>query len=211
MIYLIGGPPRCGKTTVANKLSIDTGIPWVSTDTIEGMVKPYIDKADIARLFPIDTIRENTSSNEEMYNNNSATDIIRAYTAQGAITQPAIEGLIAYTLGDGHNIIIEGYHLAPKFIKEMIDQYGEKKIKAVIVTKQKSEDFINNILLDQSESCWVKNKSKNNKIYPKIANMLSQYSDKITKETNKYNLRIIEYKGDFIEQTNRAVKTLKNI
>ena len=46
MIYLIGGPPRCGKTTVASKLSLDTGIPWVSTDTIEGCLLYTSDAAD---------------------------------------------------------------------------------------------------------------------------------------------------------------------
>lgn len=35
MIYLIGGPPKCGKTTLAKQLAKKLGIQWVATDTLE--------------------------------------------------------------------------------------------------------------------------------------------------------------------------------
>jgi len=40
MIYLIGGPPRCGKTNIAKKLSKS----WISADTIESMIRENADK-----------------------------------------------------------------------------------------------------------------------------------------------------------------------
>ena len=32
MIYLIGGPPRCGKTTLARQLARIVQSPWLQTD-----------------------------------------------------------------------------------------------------------------------------------------------------------------------------------
>lgn len=34
MIYLIGGPPRCGKSTLAHLLCRRSAIPWISTDAL---------------------------------------------------------------------------------------------------------------------------------------------------------------------------------
>lgn len=42
MKYLIGGPPRCGKTTLAKELSSRLGVSWISTDMIDNMLKPYL-------------------------------------------------------------------------------------------------------------------------------------------------------------------------
>ncbi|OGF22453.1 hypothetical protein A2Y83_04145 [Candidatus Falkowbacteria bacterium RBG_13_39_14] len=44
MIYLIGGPPRCGKTTLAKEMSKKLRIPWVSTDALEVVTRAYVDK-----------------------------------------------------------------------------------------------------------------------------------------------------------------------
>ncbi len=38
MIYLIGGPPRVGKSTLAQKLTTECGIPFISTDVLLFMV-----------------------------------------------------------------------------------------------------------------------------------------------------------------------------
>ena len=65
MIYLIGGPPKCGKTTLAKRLSKLKGIPWVSTDTLQNVIKPYISKEDFARKFPNSQLTG--ESNDEKY------------------------------------------------------------------------------------------------------------------------------------------------
>ena len=38
MLLLLGGPPRCGKTTLAQRLASERGIGWLSTDTIRDVV-----------------------------------------------------------------------------------------------------------------------------------------------------------------------------
>src|SRR5437016_6078654 len=38
VLMLLGGPPRCGKTTLAQTLASDCGIGWLSTDTIRDVV-----------------------------------------------------------------------------------------------------------------------------------------------------------------------------
>jgi cytidylate kinase len=58
MIYLIGGAPRCGKTTIAKKLSKKLLISWISADTIESMIATNTSSRDIIKLFPKSIIRK---------------------------------------------------------------------------------------------------------------------------------------------------------
>ncbi len=39
MIYVVGGPPRCGKTELAVRLCRDHGLPFISTDAIWGVAE----------------------------------------------------------------------------------------------------------------------------------------------------------------------------
>jgi hypothetical protein len=41
-LYLIGGPPRTGKTTLAKRILRERGIPWASTDAVRDTVSPVV-------------------------------------------------------------------------------------------------------------------------------------------------------------------------
>jgi hypothetical protein len=38
MVIVLGGPPRCGKTTLAQRVAAELGIGWTSTDTTRDVV-----------------------------------------------------------------------------------------------------------------------------------------------------------------------------
>ena len=42
MIYLIGGPPKCGKTTLAKKMAKKLHIQWIAADTLQVVARKYI-------------------------------------------------------------------------------------------------------------------------------------------------------------------------
>ncbi len=77
MIYLIGGPPKCGKTTLAKEMLKSFGIPWVSTDTLECVIKPYMHEVDFSKKFPVNYQRG--ENNDEKYSESSSDKIIEAY------------------------------------------------------------------------------------------------------------------------------------
>ena len=212
MIYLIGGPPRCGKSTVAKVLSEKTGIPWISTDAIECMVKPYISAEVIPELFPKSYIRELTaSSNERMYTEYSAEEIALAYLKQGEVTHNAIDQYLLYLLANEGEIIIEGYHLLPAFVSRLVSRHSQSNIGAIYMTKSKTDDFIDTICADKSSTCWVKNKSVSRDIYPKVATMLSLLSRKISAAALSDGLTVVEYRGDFQDQVSRGVASLTKL
>jgi len=51
-VYLIGGPPKCGKTTLAKTLSKRLSIPWISADTLQNIASVYIPEEEYEKYFP---------------------------------------------------------------------------------------------------------------------------------------------------------------
>src|SRR5687767_9042016 len=111
-VYLIGGPPKCGKTTLAKKLSKQTSIPWISADTLQNIVRAYTPKDQRATLFPHSYLRED--SNDDFYSKNTSQQIIEGYIAQGKTTYPAIEMMVETYLTDKEDFIVEGYQVTPE-------------------------------------------------------------------------------------------------
>ncbi|MEI8091749.1 MAG: AAA family ATPase [bacterium] len=73
-VYLIGGPPKCGKTTLAKILSKSTSIPRISADTLENIARTYIDKANHKKAFPHGYVRGD--SNDVFYTNHTSASIV---------------------------------------------------------------------------------------------------------------------------------------
>jgi adenylate kinase family enzyme len=51
-VYLIGGPPKCGKTTLAKIMSKRFSIPWISADTLQNIASVYIPEEEHTKYFP---------------------------------------------------------------------------------------------------------------------------------------------------------------
>jgi hypothetical protein len=56
VIYLIGGPPRCGKTSLAIRLVRQLGIPLVGTDLIREHILPLVGE-QVSAPTPVETTR----------------------------------------------------------------------------------------------------------------------------------------------------------
>jgi 2-phosphoglycerate kinase len=93
MIYLIGGPPRCGKTTVARRLARSVGCSWVAGDWLSQAFSAYIAEDDIRPEEQLDlgpNVPSN-SRNDVRYARYSATEIIIYYRAWAARTWPGLQ------------------------------------------------------------------------------------------------------------------------
>ena len=84
MIYLIGGPPKCGKTTLAKKLSKKLVIQWVASDTLQVVAREYVSKyaskKKIDELYPHNAQKGKT--NDETYLLNTPKQIAKNYIQQ---------------------------------------------------------------------------------------------------------------------------------
>lgn len=206
-IILIGGTPRCGKTTLAQKISKELGIPWLSTDALESIAHNYTlkDKEDI--LFPKSLLRKKTNySNDEMYGTFSADEIVDSYIKQADTTSQAVETLVDYASKEGWGYVIEGYHVTPKLLKKLKE--NNLTFSSVILVNTNSSDAIKRSLTSEVKNDWLRDKTKNPDTYPKIGAMIDLYSHKLIQEAKGSDIEVIDMANSFEDKFKQVFESL---
>ena len=109
MIYLIGGIPRSGKSTLAKMLSRNRRISWISSDTLESIVRVHTASVNYPKQFPKNIMQQRTKqSNDLMYERYTSKEIMQAYVKQAKASWKALETLIECEIKEGNDFIVEG-------------------------------------------------------------------------------------------------------
>jgi 2-phosphoglycerate kinase len=110
-IYLIGGAPAVGKSTVAAALAGKLGLPWISTDQIRDIMRTVASRSEHPKLF-----NPEGYDAEGFYKAFSERQIVELEIGQGEVAWTGILALIAgdYTWPQG--FLVEGVNLLPPLI-----------------------------------------------------------------------------------------------
>src|SRR5438067_9292419 len=122
VIYLIGGPPRCGKTTLARRLASTVHCPLIQTDYLEAAISCYLPDSDYDGLeHQQDPEPEATAANRNdiVYATYSAAQCIAYDRARAQRTWPGVQALIENALSDGEDLILEGFHVDPMLVDQV--------------------------------------------------------------------------------------------
>lgn len=206
MIYLIGGPPKCGKTTLAKKLSDKYRIPWISADTLQNIVWTYTPKEKHSTSFPHSYLRGD--SNDEFYSEHSSSQIVKNYITQGKTTYDAISMMAETYLTDKDDFIVEGYQITPEIVDTIFKRFDREHIKAVFLVKYDEQKFIQNIHKSTTPNDWIIRKTKNEATFGLIAKMIAEYSHYFDTEAKKYGFSIFNMDEDFDKQIDIIEKHL---
>ena len=136
MIYLIGGPPRCGKTTLARELSKRLVIPYVPADYLTSAISPYIPQEDVKERLPRWYARIKTEkSNDRLYAEYTPQEIVSFYLVEAETYWPGIKNFILYALHEGQNFIVEGVQFRPDLVQALLHAEGEDNFNAIFLYK----------------------------------------------------------------------------
>ncbi len=207
MIYLIGGPPKCGKTTLAKKLSVQYQIPWISADTLQNIVWAYAPENKRSTLFPHSYLRG--ESNDEFYSEHTSQEIVKNYIAQGETTYDAISMMAETYLADEDDFIVEGYQVTPEVVDRIFKKFKQEHVKAVFLVKYDEQKFVQDIHKSTTPNDWILRKTKDEATFGKIAKMIADYSRYFEREAKKYGLQIFNMDDNFSEQLEIIEKSLK--
>ncbi len=205
-VYLIGGPPKCGKTSLAKTLSRKLLIPWISSDTLENIVRVYTPKEKHPALFTHSYLRGN--SNEELYSQYTAEEVVQGYIEQSKATYDAISMMAETYLKDEDNFIIEGYQVTPEIVSHILKKFGNEHIRTAFLLKRDEGKMPQDFHKSTTPNDWILRKTKEEATFAKIAKMIAVYAAHTEKEASKYNLPVFAMDADFDVSLEKAVKHL---
>jgi len=209
MIFLIGGAPKTGKTTLAKKLSKVINISWISVDIIRQIARKYTDPSLHEKMFPINTIvKKIPKNNDLLYARYSIQEIIDACQKQGVSCYEAIEIM---TISNAE-FIIEGHQVTPELVEKLLAKYGKKKlIKAIFLSKTNRKKIVQGFIKNPAPDDWIITATKDRETtFPKIAEMIAQYSAYFEFEVQKYGLELIKTDEDFDAKIQSAISYFLN-
>lgn len=210
MIYLIGGPPKCGKTTLSKKILREFGIPWISADTLQVVARKYMNKKDALKKFPWSAIRKATKkSNDVAYGEYTAKQIVKLYNVQAKATYDAIDMFSICEIEDGNNYVVEGYQVTPELANRLIKKYGSKNFKAAFLVRKNARKFIEDCKKSTTPNDWILENTKKPETYGKIANMITEYGAFFEKEAAKYGCKVFTMDENFHAQLDSIERYLK--
>ena len=193
MIYLIGGAPRCGKTTFSKILAAKKRISWISTDLIESVVAEYMSPDEIRKGLP--TANVCTALPQESLR----TEIISAKTLW-----PGTKRFIKALLKWKHDYVIEGVHLLPQFVHELEKLEHWDEVRVLYLVKQDQQRIIEGFKRSRIESDWLLQCIKSDHDFRHASAMVRCKSLYLKKQALKYHYPVVNTEKDF-KQTLRKL------
>jgi 2-phosphoglycerate kinase len=207
-IILIGGPQRCGKSTLAQSLSTELNIPWITTSTLEAVIRIYTPKEDDQKLFPKSMLRKKgDGGNDHMYSTYSAEKIVESYFEQAETVSGAIRAFVKHIYEQDWNYILEGYHITPKLVAQIKNDGFD--VDSIILVNTNPDELIHRSLSSKTKHDWVRDEIREKGNYTKIGEMITLYSNTLITEAKKYDVRVVDMGQDFQKNFNEVFESLK--
>lgn len=208
MIYLIGGPPRCGKSTLAQALSTRLHIPYVPADYLMSVISPYIPKGDAKERLPRWYARVKTEkSNDLMYATYTPEEIVSFYLREAETYWPGIRNFILYALSDEQDFIVEGAQLRPDLVQALLQEYGATAFTTAFLYKLGCEPIASGLRASTGLNDWAQ-RNTGEATYAKIARMVHLFSTTIQAECERYCLPSYDTTHDFDRKISRLADKL---
>ncbi len=212
MIYLLGGPPRCGKTTIARRLAGAIGSPWLQTDYLESAFATYVPAGEYApRVLDAGPGVPRERRNDAVYARYSAAEIIGYYRALAGRTWPGLRAIVEYALFDGEDLVLEGFHLDPADIRPFLvaaDPREAAQVRPAFLVREDLNDTLASIRRGGHKNDWVLTKTQQEITFTRIARMITQYGAAIRAEAKQAGFPVFTMDGDFDRQAEATLKRL---
>lgn len=201
MLYLIGGPPRCGKTTLSASLSKKLQIPYFSIDHIASVIPPYIPSERQDDSFPLRALRQKVNNDNDLFfETYSAEEIVDIYQRQAATVWPGVRNFIDYAIEDEHSLILEGWQLLPGLLAEIPSAERSDNVQIRYLYKINVEDIVSGLKANDPVNDWVLRHTKEDASFMRIAQMISCFGQAIERETSELGFEAVNLDCDFVEK-----------
>jgi len=193
-IYLIGGAPRTGKTTLATMLAQKLSIPLTSTDTLRGQLRQTIPATVEPDLYYLDSLNADEADMARLMREQTA-EIIAAADRESSVVWRAVDALVRENIKTGQSIVIEGVAVLPALVARL------EGIPHVVHLGNQSHDHTKIVLKDARThpDTWLGSLKLDT--LEAFALFCQSTSTHIEREAHKYHQTYLEMSSQPFEQS----------
>ena len=200
MIFLVGGPPRVGKSRIASEIRQKHAISVVSTDTLGAVLERVLSPDAAPDLFVFDRFHELPMTQRVTFIITDPTALIAYVRKESSVVWNAVEAFIRREHDEGRDVLIEGVSVLP----ELVRQLGNIPYQVVFLGNQGDHHHVN---IKQSAEAnahdWMRNVS--DEYIRAFALFVRRMSAFIEQEAKAYGFEYIEMDNARLEDVAEAV------
>jgi predicted ATPase len=122
-VYLIGGAPRTGKSTLARQLTQHWTTQFTSTDAIRTQLRQTITSSAEPDLYYLDSLNADETNMARLMRDHTK-DIIAAAERESAVVWQTVEPFIRSNVSAGRSILVEGVAILPHLVAALNINYS---------------------------------------------------------------------------------------
>jgi 2-phosphoglycerate kinase len=204
MIFLLGGPPRVGKSMISGEIRQKHAVSVVSTDTLGAVLENVLSPGAAPDLFVLGKFADMPLAERVKSIMKDPAALVDYVRRESHVVWKAVEAFVGRENDEGRDVLIEGVAVLP----ELIGQIEDIPHRAVFVGNQ-GEDHKENIkrFAEENEHDWMRGASDQYiDAFTVFVNRMSAY---IEQEAKKYGFEYIamdkKLLGDVTEEVMRSL------
>lgn len=186
MVYLIGGSPRCGKTTFARRLAYQKRIPGVSTDLLRHAEKVYVPEAEWPVRFP-----------QADWKTRPAIETLEAEIQESKTLWLGNRRFIGALLKHRQDYVIEGVHLLPELVQELSVPENADRLKVAYLVKTDLAQIVQGFEKVDKQADWLLRDVTTAEELRRAADVVRVKSFYFQNEAMKYGHQVVDTGADF--------------
>jgi 2-phosphoglycerate kinase len=204
MVFLIGGPPRVGKSIISSEIRQKHAVSVVSTDTLSAVLENVLSPEAAPDLFVFGKFHEMPMAERVKLIMKDPAELIDYVRKESYVVWKAVEAFIRREDDEGRDILIEGVAILP----ELMSQLEDIPHRVVFIGNQGGNHKENiKKSAEENEYDWMRD--VNDQYIGAFAMFVKRMSGYIEQETKKYGFKYIEMdKKQFGDVTEDVMKSL---
>ena len=187
MIYLLGGPPRVGKSIISRAITAEHGVNVVSTDSLGAVLETVLSPEVEPDLFIVSRLSGMTTADQIALMEENTTERISYQVREGYAVWRAVEPFILREKDEGRDVVVEGVAVLPA----LVNQLGGVDFRAVFIGNQGDEHGEDiRIGAKGNEHDWMRHAS--DEYIDAFATFVADMSRYVEKEAHRYGFGYIE-------------------
>jgi 2-phosphoglycerate kinase len=204
MIFLLGGPPRVGKSIISNKIRQNHAVSVVSTDTLGAVLENVLSPESAPDLFVFDKFYKMPMAERVTLMMRDPAKLIDYVRKESHVVWKAVETFIRRENDEGRDVLIEGVAVLP----ELMSRLEDIPHRVVFIGNQ-GENHKENIKksAEENEHDWMRDES--DQFISAFAMFVKRMSAYIEQEAKKYGFEYIEMDEELLgDVTEEVMKSL---